>query len=849
MSLRVKAHLLLAIVFCLLGGLAFAIAWQNFEKSKSDKQALFQWAARWIESEQHRHISQARQVYFLVTSKISSGLNKEECRDGIVGEHGLEYVFGQFAIASPDGKVICNSIPWLKLNNVSNQDYFKEAVKLEHLGLIAEADNKNPDLYAAVMARALRDKSGRVLKVILVAMDFSWVQEEVDKANLPPSGHLLVVDSKGTLIAGSQNISKWVDKNLTDLTFYKQALTDSDRLFEGPGFAGEQSIITSHQFDTGSGKYLVIIDAPEDALMAPAYRNLEITSLISFAAYILTLLLVQYWINRYFLYRLIDIKSVTKKLAENDLSARINSKESDELGKLANSFDAMAESLEQSINTRDKLEASLLEIEKIRHEREQHEIVQTSLDGFLVANVMNGQILEVNDIYCRMTGFSRDEVINKYIQDLEALETPEETKARLKRIQVIGYDRFETCHHHNQGQLINFEVSVTYSEFNEGRIFIFLRDITQRKRIEIVLEKSRAQLVTFIQQAPVCIAMFDQEMNYLAVSGRWVSKFGLGYVNLIGLNFYAIFPAMMTQWKTAHQQALSGANFEKKEDLLIIDGNKLWLRWIALPWLDGDQTIGGTIFFVEDITNSKILESEIKQRRIEMEQIQEMHIAAQTASAFAHEMNQPLLAIATFSKAALRMIKAENPDYAEITEAIEGCEQQALRAGRSIRDIINFLNSKKLPSEDFDLNQEIGNIIGAIKSESYLTFNSILNLEAGLPLVTGNRIQIQKIILNLLNNGIEAMQGAGVNLPCLNLTISTVKQDSFALMTIQDNGPGIPSEYINRVFEPFFTTKSDGIGMGLAISRSLVEENGGQLWLDQKEGSGAVFHLTLPFAI
>jgi signal transduction histidine kinase len=195
------------------------------------------------------------------------------------------------------------------------------------------------------------------------------------------------------------------------------------------------------------------------------------------------------------------------------------------------------------------------------------------------------------------------------------------------------------------------------------------------------------------------------------------------------------------------------------------------------------------------------------------------------------------------------MIHAPSPDFAEITEAIEGCEQQALRAGRSIRDIINFLNSRKMPVEEFDLNQEIINIVDTIKSENNLMVNIVLNLEPGLPQVSANRTQVEKVVLNLLNNGIEAMQGAAIHLPNLVIAISTAKTESFALMTMQDNGPGIKKEDFNRVFEPFFTTKKDGIGMGLAISRSLIEENGGQLWLDHQEYQGATFHLTLPFAI
>ena len=99
-----------------------------------------------------------------------------------------------------------------------------------------------------------------------------------------------------------------------------------------------------------------------------------------------------------------------------------------------------------------------------------------------------------------------------------------------------------------------------------------------------------------------------------------------------------------------------------------------------------------------------------------------------------------------------------------------------------------------------------------------------------------------------LQNGIDAMQGNGMQLPAITVTVRTMKKESVAQVTIQDNGPGVKKEYHQRLFEPFFTTKATGIGMGLAISRSLIEGNGGRLWIDPQEGSGATFHLTLPFA-
>jgi PAS domain S-box-containing protein len=260
---------------------------------------------------------------------------------------------------------------------------------------------------------------------------------------------------------------------------------------------------------------------------------------------------------------------------------------------------------------------------------------------------------------------------------------------------------------------------------------------------------------------------------------------------------------------------------------------------------DGQVSIQAT---VRDITERKRLEKEILERRNEMENLQKLHVAAQTAAAIAHELNQPLLAIASYSEAALILLKAEKPNLDKVRKAIEGSELQAHRAGQSIRELLEFLSTKDFPNEAIDLNKEILDVLDTARSEHELQFQSVLQLEEGLPLVRANRTHVQKVLLNLLHNGIEAMQEAGVPLPCITVTVRTINDKAVAQVTIQDNGPGIKKEDSQRLFEPFFTTKARGIGMGLAVSRSLIEANGGQLWVDPQENPGATFHLTLPFA-
>ncbi len=249
-----------------------------------------------------------------------------------------------------------------------------------------------------------------------------------------------------------------------------------------------------------------------------------------------------------------------------------------------------------------------------------------------------------------------------------------------------------------------------------------------------------------------------------------------------------------------------------------------------------------------DITERKRLEREILERQKEMANLHQLNVASQTAAAIAHELNQPLMAIALYSETALILLKAKKPDLDRVRKAIEGNERQAQRAGQSIRELLEYLSMKEFPTDAFELNKEILDVLDTARSEHELQFHPILQLEEGLPLVRANRTHVHKVLFNLLHNGIEAMQQAGVTLPSITVTVRTIKDESVAQVTIQDSGPGVKKENLQRLFEPFFTTKARGLGMGLAVSRSLIEANGGQLWVDPQEGSGAIFHLTLPFA-
>ncbi len=250
---------------------------------------------------------------------------------------------------------------------------------------------------------------------------------------------------------------------------------------------------------------------------------------------------------------------------------------------------------------------------------------------------------------------------------------------------------------------------------------------------------------------------------------------------------------------------------------------------------------------LKDISAAKRMEQKFRDQARKKNSLNRHQVAASVASRFAHELNQPLMAISSFSETALMMLHSVNPDRIKIGKAIENGKRQALRAGLAVQQLLELLNMQESGIEKFNLAQEIVNLFNFTRSGQEYQFHSELRLANDLPLVVANRIQVHKAIQNLLNNSIEAMEADGGLFPTIIVTVKH-REKGMAMVTIQDNGPGIPGENRDHVFEPFFTTKANGVGMGLVVSRSLVEVNGGFLWLDHQENRGATFHLTLPLA-
>jgi C4-dicarboxylate-specific signal transduction histidine kinase len=216
----------------------------------------------------------------------------------------------------------------------------------------------------------------------------------------------------------------------------------------------------------------------------------------------------------------------------------------------------------------------------------------------------------------------------------------------------------------------------------------------------------------------------------------------------------------------------------------------------------------------------------------------------QLTASIAHEINQPIAAAVTNAEAALRWVDMKPPDLQEAREALGRIVRNGVRAGEVLGGIRALI--AKAPRKDrLDINSTILEVIALTRSEIYSNGVALrTQLAPDLPLVQGDRVQLQQVMLNLILNAVESL--SGISEGSRDLLISSEGGADQVRVAVQDSGPGLSPQSVNRLFEAFYTTKPEGMGMGLTICRSIIEAHGGRLWATANEPRGAMFQFTLP---
>jgi signal transduction histidine kinase len=273
------------------------------------------------------------------------------------------------------------------------------------------------------------------------------------------------------------------------------------------------------------------------------------------------------------------------------------------------------------------------------------------------------------------------------------------------------------------------------------------------------------------------------------------------------------------------------------------DGQYRWFLSRAVPLRDEHGKILKWYGVSTDIDDRKRAEQEREQLRADLAHVNRVSMLGELAASVSHELKQPIAAAMINAQTCIRWLKRDQPDVDEALEATMRLVKDGTRATEVI-DRLRSLYKKSPPQRELvDVNEIVREMLALLRGEANrYSIVTRSDLAPDLPTITADRVQLQQVFMNLMLNAIEAMKDTGGE-----LKIKTeLGQEGSLLISVSDTGVGLPAENINEIFNAFFTTKPEGSGMGLAISRSIIESHGGRLWATGNDGRGATFQLTLP---
>jgi C4-dicarboxylate-specific signal transduction histidine kinase len=276
------------------------------------------------------------------------------------------------------------------------------------------------------------------------------------------------------------------------------------------------------------------------------------------------------------------------------------------------------------------------------------------------------------------------------------------------------------------------------------------------------------------------------------------------------------------------------------------DGSLVNVSEIAFPVIANAKSIAYYIIF-RNITESKRALEELQKAQAELAHLSRITTMGELAASIAHELNQPIGAIATNGNAAARWLGQQPPNLEGAGEALECIVRDANRAAQVIGRIRSLLRKNASPMVQLDINEIIRDVLLLTAYETNRrNVVVVTKLENDLPIILGDRVQLQQVMLNLIMNSLDAMNAIADR--ARELRIQSSKNPDCLLIQVADSGNGWDPQHSNSIFEPFFTTKEDGIGMGLTISRSIIESHGGRLWGERGTPQGAIVNFCLPIS-
>ncbi len=370
-----------------------------------------------------------------------------------------------------------------------------------------------------------------------------------------------------------------------------------------------------------------------------------------------------------------------------------------------------------------------------------------------------------------------------------------------------------------------------------------------RERAERELAQSERRLRMIANALPALIGYIDADQRYRFNNQAYKAWFGFRPEEAAGRTIREVIGDRIYHDIAPHiEKALSGEKVTFSQDVELVDGRHIAVEAIYVPDADQGGVVRGIYTLAVDVSERNQARQESRRLQEELLHAGRLATMGELAGTLAHEINQPLSAIMSNAQAALRFLQVPSPDMEEVQEILGDIVKDDARAGEIINRLRAHLKKTKTVNELLDLNAIHREVLGLLRSNAVIRNVEVsLALDPQLPLVWGDRIQLQQIVLNLMLNALEAMdeptQGER------RVWIRTALQDAQLRSSVTDSGKGIPPGETEAIFDPYYTSKPRGLGLGLSICRTIVKRHQGRIWAETNPEGGATFHFSLPVPV
>lgn len=463
-----------------------------------------------------------------------------------------------------------------------------------------------------------------------------------------------------------------------------------------------------------------------------------------------------------------------------------------------------------------------------------------------------GVVTRFNAAAERVFGYLAGDVVGHNVNMLMPQPYRREHDGYLERYQSTGDPRIigigrEVVAQRKDGSTFPIDLSVGEFRTSAGRGYVgIMRDISERKRNEEQLRQSNEELRLIFEYAPTAIMITDLHGHIFNVNRACSDLFGYSVEELSSTRHLDLVHPEDRRIALDHFSKLrsSGGACQCEVRYLKADGSVMHALHYAAAATDAE---GRPLMMIGEVVDRSALYQatrEAEDLRARLAHVGRIGTLGEMVSGIAHEVNQPLTAIANYASACRRMMLAGQTNPGEMLSILEKIAGQAERAGQVIRGLRSLAKRSDSQRQLLDCNQLVRDVVRLIEFElrgSELTLD--LQLSRDLSPVLADGVQIQQVVLNLIRNAMEAMAEVAAG---KTVTVETAESDARVKIRVSDRGPGLPADVAHHLFEPFFTTKKQGMGLGLSICKSIAAAHGGELYYTQNQWRGATFALELP---